>query len=566
MTGRKPVLRGSANLQWQARQLESINALCVRFQEENGLVIAHWSTIIGNKFYALVYMRHSLLILMLLAMCEPLAVVTDVAAVDPPSAQRISFENLSSLLQEGDSRTGSPASCASAACHGGPRPGIAQAAATRGAEYPLWLARDPHAQAFRSLSNELGTQILQRLKILEGSEIVNRTAFNNCLACHNSSLSSLVNSDTEYRMEGVACDRCHGPSRDWNKLHYTGEWPAWVANDQASHLGFVDNHDLLTRARMCASCHIGDGQRNMNHDMIAAGHPPLLYEFTTYHNRLPKHWRDRRSQDREHYEATLWFVGQVAALEAQTALIQTRAATIDQRNIEFNIQHSDLHSDQLDQPLVWPEFAHLDCAGCHKPIGNSRTVNSSTAPAQWSRWNRWGIELMLDTANTSTAQTAVDEVSVELKRALSELEDALKSPNPNRSIVSLRATALKQATLRWVDGDASKHWLEHSSATRLQKLLAGSLAQLSQSNDDIKPNWESLSQLYLAGLATRAQWPSNRTEPSDRNVQSLADQLRKQLLFSPNKAVPDFQIQPTANDDAMAFLKALQQSRSRERP
>ena len=30
----------------------------------------------------------------------------------------------------------------------------------------------------------------------------------------------------------------------------------------------------------------------MNHDMIAAGHPALHYEFATYHECQPKHWRE----------------------------------------------------------------------------------------------------------------------------------------------------------------------------------------------------------------------------------------------------------------------------------
>ena len=140
---------------------------------------------------------------------------------------------------------------------------------------------------------------------------------------------------------------------------------------------------------MCASCHVGDRQRNMNHDMIAAGHPPLFYEFTTYHHRLPKHWRDPRTKDAEHYESTLWFVGQIAALEAQVALIESRAENTS---------------------AAWPEFAHLDCAGCHQPLTANRqsgqhpaahTGRIGSARVLRSSWQRNPIPRPLSCAQRS---------------------------------------------------------------------------------------------------------------------------------------------------------------------
>ena len=164
-------------------------------------------------------MRHSLLVLLSLAMCQLLTTATSLQADDPPLAQRNNFaqrpsyDKLSALVQTTLLSSNAAASCASTACHGGPRPGVARAAAARGAEYPLWLERDPHAQAYQSLSSELGTTILQRLNILEGTEITNRAAYNNCLACHNSAEQAVASSSTDLRMEGVACDRCTDPAR-----------------------------------------------------------------------------------------------------------------------------------------------------------------------------------------------------------------------------------------------------------------------------------------------------------------------------------------------------------------
>lgn len=493
-------------------------------------------------------MRHSLLVLLSLAMCQLLTTATLLVADDPPLAQRTTFtqrtnyDKLSALVQTSQLSSNAAASCASTACHGGPRPGVAQSSAIRGAEYPLWLERDPHAQAYRSLCSELGTSILQRLNILEGMEITDRAAFNNCLACHNSTQQAVAGSTTDVRTEGVACDRCHGPSQAWRNTHYTDQWPAIAAGQSAHDVGFIINQDLLTRARMCASCHVGDRQRNMNHDMIAAGHPPLLYEFTTYHNRLPKHWRDSRTKDAEHYESTLWFVGQIAALEGQVALIEARAETAADTG-------------------AWPEFAHLDCAGCHQPLTANRSTEQPSSRARWSRWQRWGVETILTNEPTNHSQLSTNTSASKLRAAIDKLDALLQSQVADRRDVRASAAELQDALNQWVTSPSLQTALQRFSASQLKSLLSESRSSL-EGTSKMKPNWETLSQLYLAGVATRGQWPDiDKTNNSSMSAAySLAEQLRRQLLFSPNNTVPHFQVSASTTSDAIEFLKALQQS------
>ncbi len=328
---------------------------------------------IDNFFWFPEQMRPWLLCLINVTFCWLGAFAACLPAVDPPSDQRAERQKISQALMSPPAN--SAASCAATACHGGPRPGVNNPLAWRGSEYAIWLNRDPHAQAYRSLSSPLGTQILERLNILQTDRLIDPAGLKNCLACHSSHSDSLTDA-RELNREGVSCEQCHGSSQTWRTKHYSMDWP--VEKTRAANLNFIDNTVLLTRARMCTSCHVGGPGRNMNHDMLAAGHPPLLFEFTTYHHRLPKHWRERRSRDTD-YESTLWLVGQIAALEAQVALIKSRAST------------------HAGKPSPWPEFAHLDCASCH------RSLPDSTAPwparqssqAGWSHWNRWGIEAML---------------------------------------------------------------------------------------------------------------------------------------------------------------------------
>lgn len=513
-------------------------------------------------------MRQSLLALLLLAISQLLAVDSPIRAADPPFSHRTSFQDLSKLFD--DSRVSTqPASCAATACHGGPRPGVAKANASRGAEYPLWLQRDPHARAHHSLSSEQGTRILQRMKIVDGSEITNRAGLNACLSCHNNSDRPLTDAMGNLRLEGVACDQCHGPSQQWRNVHYSGQWPALESNGESSVLGFVSNQDLLTRARMCASCHIGDARRNMNHDMIAAGHPPLFYEFATYHNRLPKHWRDPRSRDNEHYESTLWLVGQVAALEAQVALIQSRASV-----------RASASSSGDDAQTIWPEFAHLDCAGCHQPLLEDIASQHSASRARWSQWNRWGMQVILNSSSPPRTQTdAHVSIKIALRQAIDELEQQLRSPLAKRQEIEACAARLQNALSQWVALPEMQPSLHSYSTAQLVSLLANQPSR-SAEDGDANLTWESLSQLYLAGVATRRQWPAPDAQafhpypskPDLNNAQtrasemSLADQLRHHLLFSPDNSSPQFQVPSSANTDALQILKRLQHMRSRECP
>jgi hypothetical protein len=101
---------------------------------------------------------------------------------------------------------------------------------------------------------------------------------------------------------------------------------------------------MVDRARTCTACHVGSGNRDVNHDLIAAGHPRLNFEFDTYLANLPRHWQPERDKER----ASAWQVGQLVSAEAALELLAYRA---DSKN---------------GQP--WPEFAEYDCFACHHDL------------------------------------------------------------------------------------------------------------------------------------------------------------------------------------------------------
>ena len=356
---------------------------------------------------------------------------TSPSVPSPPSA--LLLERAIHPLMRRDLAIGGAVSCAAAGCHGGSRPGLTERTAERGSEYPLWYENDPHARSWRTICSPQSVAIMQRLRITDGTTIRDRAGFDNCLACHNTAGHYDDARVSSPLREGVGCAACHGPDAAWIDRHYRRDWhPSFESAN-----GFVAAGDLFVRARMCASCHVGDADRDMNHDMIAAGHPPLRYEFATYHRRLPKHWRDAAACDVSRFEAQLWLAGQVAALDASLTLLESRAGKSRSVN-------------------VWPELAEYDCASCHHQlkIGDIDKTESRSRPRGW-RGAQAGIAqgsscfLMTSSGQVKRASRTQDSVKrfVASKRSWNRTTGPIPPPPPLRPV---------SRDKRWMNGFVSK--------------------------------------------------------------------------------------------------------------
>ena len=65
--------------------------------------------------------------------------------------------------------------------------------------------------------------------------------------------------------------------------------------------------DLNARANACVACH-----QNIDADILAAGHPGLIFELDGQSVAMPKHWREPASPK-------AWLAGQIAALREMKA-------------------------------------------------------------------------------------------------------------------------------------------------------------------------------------------------------------------------------------------------------
>ncbi|MBN9518688.1 hypothetical protein J0H58_09245 [bacterium] len=262
--------------------------------------------------------------------------------------------------------------CASAGCHGAPA-GSAfghEPDENRWASSALvWLAADPHRRAYEVLTENheptkgLATRMMSLLYPDRKPEDRLATKEVRCLACHtNPTLATATDAHSvALRAEGVSCEACHGNAGGWLYAH-TGfgeqRRKAGFSPDVTADLyrttGMAPLYDLGQRALACAGCHVGAPEgnglplRDMNHDMIAAGHPKLNFDFATYQFMLPRHWfeRDRTkpgSKADPDFDARAWLVGRVAHAETACRLTADRARRAD----------------------PWPEFAESSCVACH---------------------------------------------------------------------------------------------------------------------------------------------------------------------------------------------------------
>jgi hypothetical protein len=161
---------------------------------------------------------------------------------------------------------------------------------------------------------------------------------------------------------GVHCEACHGPARDWVKEHTL---KSWVSESPAARTlkGQRNTRDLVVRAGVCAQCHIGTTDvpgQEVNHDLIAAGHPRLNFEFTVYLANLPPHWDeniDRKFAERPEAGVNPGVARTNFALEAWEAG-QLVSADFALRQL----------TGRAGRAAPWPEFAEYDCFSCHHDL------------------------------------------------------------------------------------------------------------------------------------------------------------------------------------------------------
>ena len=218
-------------------------------------------------------------------------------------------------------------SCSAVACHGSIS-SVAGSSVLRN-EHTTWISDDRHSRAFQVLFDERSQRIAYNLAA--GKDPVPAAEDTRCLACHTTPRpESLLRATKWMNQDGVGCESCHGSSEKWLGLHTTDKWKGISPREKQDNYGFTYTKNVVHRVELCASCHVGqdarDGfpLRDVNHDLIAAGHPRLNFEFAAYQENQPKHWNDNKPAAAEaaaDFPARAWALGQLVSAKAALELV-----------------------------------------------------------------------------------------------------------------------------------------------------------------------------------------------------------------------------------------------------
>ena len=275
--------------------------------------------------------------------------------------------------------------------------------------YQIWASRDPHSSAYVSLWNDQSKQIVAALARNSGgspsairsplSDHRDHQAIINeqCVSCHSTvpvSMSSQSEGGHDARggglllSGGVSCVSCHSKEhldkptdQSWIVAHTLDDWSAKDAQ-QKSVLGLQDLSQQRVRAQTCVKCHVGSPGRDVNHDLIAAGHPRLVFEYSSHLSRLPAHWQEKADPE---FHRNCWSVGQIETEISSLNLLRDRSLKAV-RGVDSGDSQPTAHASSS-----WPELSEYNCHNCHHDLQNSWYQENDNSVFSQPAWGTWAF-------------------------------------------------------------------------------------------------------------------------------------------------------------------------------
>ena len=209
-------------------------------------------------------------------------------------------------------------------------------------EYATWLFHDRHSMAYKTLLSPRSKQMANKLGL------ANAATADICLDCHADNVGKDNRGPEFHISDGVGCEACHGGSEKWIGSHTIKPY------DQQRNLndGMFPTAPLDSRAKLCASCHVGNEDKFATHRIMGAGHPRLSFELDTFSIRQPEHYDvdedylQRKNKD-DHLSRLL--IG--TAVHAQMVA-------------------KNLSGSLVNNPQGHPEIALYDCHSCHQSLAD----------------------------------------------------------------------------------------------------------------------------------------------------------------------------------------------------
>ena len=259
------------------------------------------------------------------------------------------------------------ATCASGVCHGSIRARSATNVLQN--EFVTWSRLDPHSNAYNLLFNEDSRRIARNLGLSNAHEA------GVCLDCHADNVPTKRRGPKFQLSDGVGCESCHGGSESYLSSH-TDPNQSHAKNIED---GLYPTDNVVARANLCFSCHMGDQNKIASHEIMGAGHPRLSIELDTFTALEPPHYlvdADYRERKWKEDSVVVWAVGQLQAARKTVLLIEEHLSNRDDR---------------------FPELSLFDCHACHHPMSDIKWQQKRTVglPPGSVRLNDAGLSMIL---------------------------------------------------------------------------------------------------------------------------------------------------------------------------
>ncbi|MCY2983903.1 MAG: cytochrome c3 family protein [Planctomycetota bacterium] len=392
------------------------------------------------------------------------------------SSMRIAFGGDPDVNAHPDMQSPSITGCMTTACHGSNVPD----AKNWQRAGKIWFDTDPHARAYTSLLTDTSAKIVSRLvnkelkRTTPISDEYRQVLDAKCISCHSNE-----NVSESQRVLGADCQVCHGSADAWGSEHYSSEWKS-LGKNRFEGTQRINVESIAGRAKVCASCHVGELDRKMgqnkgldrevDHRLMAAGHPPMYFEFESFLRRYPIHWdtQDESIELGSKLGMERWRVGKITTAIAKLKLLAARA----ERSASKSAQTAD-----------WPELTEYSCTDCHhslvQPSWRSTSGSNKSTIANWDDWT-------VSQLDCAVRNQSMDELNSQLTRLKKSVEHTMPEPTQVASI----ATSLKE----WLEMELNhvSSPSENSAEVMVLKLKSR------MAGVDSLQNWESATQWYLA--------------------------------------------------------------------
>ena len=312
------------------------------------------------------------------------------------------------------------ANCSNSGCHGSTEP--LDATSVLQNEYYTWLNSDRHAQAYNVLFNDKSARIAKNMRLK--NRAYEEKA---CLDCHTSNIpkDQIVGAiDLE---DGVQCEVCHGPASGWRAEHTEEGW----THEQSVARGMIDLRDIAVRGHTCHRCHLGNADKEVDHELIASGHPVLAFELDNYTESMPPHW----TPGRDTHGVRAWSVGQV--MKFRDSL----------RNLARHARGDE-----------WPEFSDMSCYNCHHDLKGSEWRQARGWPdrAGLPTWSpqHWAMLRLLIGRVSPQSRDELDPLVRQIARGVSRMNDpAGVAATADKARAVAEGLVPKINALKWSDAD-----------------------------------------------------------------------------------------------------------------